>query len=383
MVTILPKENDWADAFSSIGKGVSEGYLDRSDENALKKAVQDLKPNASPREILDAITGTKTYGKEAKQNVIKNYMGIAEFEETQKKNTIAQNKLDNKEIENVNKQNRKNAEAETIISTSKLNDAEKQPLLEAARRGELDPSRAATITSRPSSEPSEYDIAKNNAQRFEKPVAAYQEKAIASEQAMPLLETAILNNESYGKGEKFWDTTIDAINSPFLNQFKSKTGQELEAITPVSVAGFGSKMGGQLTNARQKLIEKKAVGIGRDKEANRMLLYLDFWDRKLDQIRAEESNKIISENKYGLPPKDFDEELRKRLKPYQKMIASDLDRVLDGKQPQSPISRLKIVDQYESQLEEGEVLVTDPKGNIGAIKEEDLELPEYKDYKRI
>jgi hypothetical protein len=65
------------------------------------------------------------------------------------------------------------------------------------------------------------------------------------------------------------------------------------------------------------------------------------------------------------------------------MIASDLDRVLDGKQPQSDISKLNVVEQYQSQLEEGEVLVRSPTGDIGAITEEELNLPEYKDFTRI
>jgi hypothetical protein len=282
MVQILPKEHDWSEVGQLFGQGATQGYQNRADEMALQKSIVGLGDNPTPRQILDAVTGTKTYNPASKQNMFKNYLGVSEFEELKTKNKAATDLLASKETEKKDKQDRRNSEAATIISTSKLKDEEKKPLLEAAQRGELDPSRAATITARPSNEPSEYDIAKNQAQRFEKPIASYQEKAVSSEEAMPLLETAILNNENYTKGDKLWDTALDQINSPFLNQFKSKTGQELEAITPVSVAGFGSKMGGQLTNSRQRLIEKKAAGIGRDKEANRMLLYLDLWNRKLD-----------------------------------------------------------------------------------------------------
>ncbi len=86
MVTVVPKDNDWSDVFQSLGSGLSQGYMNRSDDLALQKSLQGLDPNASPRQILDAITNTKTYSPQAKQNVLKNYLGVAEFEELKRKN---------------------------------------------------------------------------------------------------------------------------------------------------------------------------------------------------------------------------------------------------------------------------------------------------------
>lgn len=83
MVTILPQEHGWADAFANIGKGVSQGYMDRSDENTLKKAIMDLGPNPTPRQIVDAVTGARTFNPESKQRAVKNYMGVAEYEKSQ------------------------------------------------------------------------------------------------------------------------------------------------------------------------------------------------------------------------------------------------------------------------------------------------------------
>jgi|ERR1700690_2528594 len=85
MVTILPKEDDWADVFRKLGAGAVEGYTNRSDEMALQNAIAGLAPDATPRQILDAVTNTKTYGNEAKQQLFKNYLGAAEFEEMQRK----------------------------------------------------------------------------------------------------------------------------------------------------------------------------------------------------------------------------------------------------------------------------------------------------------
>ena len=85
MVQILPQENDWSDAFSQLGSGLVQGYTNRADENALRKSIEQLGEDATPRQILNAITGTKTYSPAAKQNMLKNYLGVAEFEELQRK----------------------------------------------------------------------------------------------------------------------------------------------------------------------------------------------------------------------------------------------------------------------------------------------------------
>src|ERR1700690_448981 len=99
MVTILPKEDDWADVFRKLGAGAVEGYTNRSDEMALQNAIPGLAPDATPRQILDAVTNTKTYGNEAKRELFKNYLGAAEFEEMQKKNELSKRELADKAAE--------------------------------------------------------------------------------------------------------------------------------------------------------------------------------------------------------------------------------------------------------------------------------------------
>ena len=47
------------------------------------------------------------------------------------------------------------------------------------------------------------------------------------------------------------------------------------------------------------------------------------------------------------------------------------------------MSQLGIKNDYKAQLQPGEVLVTDEKGEIGAIPEEELNLPENKHLKRV
>jgi hypothetical protein len=81
MVTILPKQDDWAKAFENIGSGFSQGYMNRSDENALRAAVDKLGPNPNARDLLNAITSTKTHSPAAKQRMLENYLGVEKFEE--------------------------------------------------------------------------------------------------------------------------------------------------------------------------------------------------------------------------------------------------------------------------------------------------------------
>lgn len=89
MVTIVPAKESLG---TSIGKGIanlittgSEAYQNRADEAALQKSISDLGPNASARDILNAITNTQTYSKESKQNLFKNYLGAEEFEEVKRR----------------------------------------------------------------------------------------------------------------------------------------------------------------------------------------------------------------------------------------------------------------------------------------------------------
>lgn len=381
MVQFIPARNTWSEVGENFASGLSQGYMNRSDDRALQNAIQGIE-NPSPRQILDAIVGTRTYSPQSKQNLLKNYLGVAEFEELKEKNKAVREENELKRLEEESKKANRIKEAEVIIENSNLPEDQKQSYLNAARQGQLDPSRIASIVTKPV-EDSDYKIAQNQAKRFEKSISHYEEKAIQSEQGLPLVESAILNNESYDDAQKTWDTAIDAINSPFLNQFKSKTGQELEAVTPLSISSFGAKMSGVLTNAKMAQIGKKAVGLGKDKEANRMLLYMDYYDRKLDKLKSSISNEIIAENKYGLAPKDFDKQLEKQLKPYQKMIASDLDLILRGKQPNSPLSALELKGGLKSKLHEGEVMMISPDGVYGAVPSDQVEAAKNAKYVEV
>lgn len=85
MVTVIESNDVWGDVGRNFGKGTVKGYQNQSDDRALQKTIQNLPPDASPKDVLNAILGTNTYSNEAKQQALKNYMGVKEFEETQRK----------------------------------------------------------------------------------------------------------------------------------------------------------------------------------------------------------------------------------------------------------------------------------------------------------
>ncbi len=453
---IPPGEED--ETGSNLGKGFWKGYRNTSDDMALKKTVENLPKDATPRQVLDAITKTPTYNPETKQQLIKNYMGVAEYEAVKKKGeeerkiesaklAIQENKesaaifgkqaeavykgaektekaakeakktdTERESVKKIVKQlglpedqakdlgqslslraaedllkeklkpagEKKLTQAEKDRAKAKTADEKKEAnrkeaaalymvtnpdaTLEQAQEAtkDLSPASVRSIIQKPENV-TDYQIAKNHAARFEKSVEHYQKKAQDAEVGIPNIEVAMINNEAYGNKEKYWDTLLDLIDSPFLNQFKSRTGQELEAITPQSVASIGAKMGGQLTNGRQKLISKKAVGIGRDKNANRLFLYLDYADRKLDILRNKFANEIIGENKYGLPPSDFQERLDQKMLPYQKMVGKDIDNLVKDKQATSPFSITSKEAKALQNLKPGNVLMISPDGVIGQV----------------
>lgn len=138
MVTILPKENDWSDAFQAIGSGLSKGYQNRSDEMALQKAIGDLGENPTPRQILDAVTGTKTYNPESKQKLFQNYLGNAQFEELQRHHKATEDeKVIKKQEEDRKKLVNKN-NALNLLNSSDLPEDEKKRLGDEIEAGNVD-----------------------------------------------------------------------------------------------------------------------------------------------------------------------------------------------------------------------------------------------------
>lgn len=157
MVQFIPAKNDWAEAFGQFGSGISQGYMNRADENAIRNALIGLKENASARDILDTVTNTKTYGKEAKQNALSNYLGVQQFEELQRKAKKAEEldsrrlsleeaKLKRQEREDQRKQDVIKNSSFELIDQSDLPQDEKDRLKKLVQEDQLDPGSVKILT---------------------------------------------------------------------------------------------------------------------------------------------------------------------------------------------------------------------------------------------
>ncbi len=79
MVTVVPADEGWGQAFSSFGKGLTEGSMNRADQMALQNAVDKLDPNADPRDVIKAVTAVPTYNNASKQQFIQNSLSQAKY----------------------------------------------------------------------------------------------------------------------------------------------------------------------------------------------------------------------------------------------------------------------------------------------------------------
>lgn len=134
MAQFIPAKDDWAKAFRSIGGGVSEGYMNRADEKAIQEAVSRLGPDASMKDTINAVTGTKTYSPESKNRAIGNYTksyGI-NLKDKRLEETIRHNKAVEGQKTTTDK-----GDSKAAINNSNLPDEKKKALLEQVESGEV------------------------------------------------------------------------------------------------------------------------------------------------------------------------------------------------------------------------------------------------------
>lgn len=132
MAQFIPAKDDWANAFREVGKGASEGYMHRTDEKSVRKAIMDLGDKPSARQILDALTNAKTYGTQAKQNAFSNYLGADKLQELKQQHKTAE---DNKKLD----RDRKNVAALELLQGSELDDEVKGRVSQQLKSGQFDP----------------------------------------------------------------------------------------------------------------------------------------------------------------------------------------------------------------------------------------------------
>jgi hypothetical protein len=159
MVTILPKdENSWGDIGERFASGLTQGYTNTADELAIRKAIEDLGPNAKAKDVLNAVANTRPYNPESKKKFTDNFLkshGIdleeKKFAEMKrqteakeaavtKKNEILENtnklKGELKALEEEKKAKKDMNDALSLVDHSGLDHEAKDVLREKIRNGE-------------------------------------------------------------------------------------------------------------------------------------------------------------------------------------------------------------------------------------------------------
>lgn len=72
--------NNLDQAGKNFGEGLGEGYMQGSDDRAIRKAVESLPPNASYRDILNAVSGVNTFNPKSKQKAVENLIKSHDLE---------------------------------------------------------------------------------------------------------------------------------------------------------------------------------------------------------------------------------------------------------------------------------------------------------------
>ena len=363
-------------------QATSDSYKKIADEKAIKGALEKLPPGASMRDTLQAITKTNTYDPKAKQQAIENFSKSYDFDLKERQiasnEKIAKGKIENKNQLKEEKTASENNETKALYRLAKPEATEEEV---AAATKDLRPADVRSLISKPENV-TEYDIAKNHAKRLIPIVDDYIERGQKARDIKSTTESAIILNEKYDTTSKYWDAAVGLLPGDFSQILKTNDGQQLAAYTPVAISKFSDKMSGVLSVKKLNILEQKAASPNKDKATNRLMIYMDLFSEKLDILRAEFTDDILSKDKYGLPPKDFNKQINEKMKPYQKMIDADLDLLLKGHKPKSPMGSNDIVDKKKAAAKPGEVLVYDDKGNDFYMSENLYGTPGYEGYKR-
>lgn len=308
MVQFIPAKDDWATAFRQVGKGVQQGYMHRTDENSVRKAIADLGPNASSRDILNALTNTKTYGNEAKQQALSNYIGVENFEEMKRKAkaqeeiSSAKNAINQaKETRALEKENTERSNVKSIVSQLNLPEEQKEALgnslskdsAESLLKEQLKPANEEKLTP------------------FQKKLnERYADEYIKLEENIPKLEDT-LNTIKYAR--KLSDE-VGYLGTAGSYVGLSKKGKELEGVTFPLIEPILKMLAPAGAIAKEKLLraENKYAIYGSDapwlREAKLNALER-FTKQTLNRVKAR---KQLIERYQGLPPenelKQFDRE---------------------------------------------------------------------------
>lgn len=301
---------------SRLGEGIGEGYMQGSDERAIRGAIESLPENASYRDILTAISGVSTYNPEAKQQAVSNWLKSHEIGISEKQADIAARRQqyldeekaakeqvkaakqketeDKKEAERlakINEEAKKRAEADAIIGQLELPENQRQSLLGNLSKDAAESLLKEQIKETGKESPFEKAVQNKNAEEY-----------IKLSNDIPKIESTI-GDIAYAR-ELSDKLGITSIPGSFLGL--SPTSKELEAVSftlmePI-VKIFNPS--GPIAQQKLKMIQDKYVIQPGDAPWTRKAK-LDALERFAKQAlhRAQQKKNLI-EKYNGNPPKE-------------------------------------------------------------------------------
>lgn len=240
MATFVPGSTQWGELGQSLGQAAGAGYVKHHDDSALRKSIEALGPNPSPRDLLNAITQTKTYSNKSKQDLLKHHLGVAEFEETKRHAMEMENaaklKAEATMAKKLAEQATKDKKAElekndaiALVNNSNLPEEQKQVLANQINEGKLSYNAAKEISKTKNEKKntvSDFDkiVSKENAKQY---IKATQDIVIAQRNLNDLNKIEKLNNDLKGPLGMF-----EALN-PFSEKAAELTSLGFAAIEPI------------------------------------------------------------------------------------------------------------------------------------------------------
>ena len=291
MVQVIQGNEDWANAGRGAGAGLAQGYMNAADEGAIRNAISSLGENASARDILNALTNTSTYGVEAKQNALKNYLGVEQFEELKRQHRASEEDRRIKKIQDREK-------TKNIVNQLNIPEEQKQILGES-----LDPNEAAGLLKDQFKEKADTPFQKKLSEK-------YAEEYINLSKDIPKLEGA-LDNINYARD---LSKEIGITGSLASAVGLSSKGKELEGVSFPIIESIVKifNPSGPIAQQKLKMITDKYSVSGTDAPWIRTAK-LDALERFTKQALGRAKQRMELIEKYeGNPPKEvidrFDKE---------------------------------------------------------------------------
>lgn len=164
MVQIVEGNNFWRDIGMQAGEGFTQGYNQRSDDTAIRNALDALPSDSNPRAILSTILGTKA-SPEAKKRASEGFIKGVELEQSGIKAKAEQAKVDREQREKEEKLQREKQNVDAIIDASDLAPEQKE-----AYKKQITSETAARQVAKPPKQEriSEFDkvVQKKNAEQY-------------------------------------------------------------------------------------------------------------------------------------------------------------------------------------------------------------------------